>query len=69
MLLKKGANTNVPVNNELAKYKVLDVKTSKPDNVDSVDNFDGRFFIKINKDDRIGLNRNKHYVTVSLKNQ
>lgn len=53
LLLKKGANTDQPVNNELAKYKVLDVKTSKPDNVDSTDNFDGRFFIKINKDDRI----------------
>lgn len=53
LLLKKGANTNTPVNNELAKYKVLDVKTSKPDNVDSTGNFDGRFFIKINKDDRI----------------
>jgi len=53
LLLKKGANTNTPVNNANAKYKVLDVKTSKPDNVDSSDNFDGRFFIKINKDDRI----------------
>ena len=53
LLLKKGANTDQPVNNELAKYKILDVSNSKPDNVDSADNFDGRFFIKINKDDRI----------------
>jgi len=50
IILKKGANTNVPLNNKNAKYKVLDIQSSKPDSITATGQFDDRFFVKVQKD-------------------
>ena len=50
IILKKGANTNAPLNNKNAKYKVLDIQSSKPDSITATGQFDDRFFVKVQKD-------------------
>jgi len=50
IILKKGANTNTPLNNKNAKYKVLDIQSSKPDSITATGQFDDRFFVKVQKD-------------------
>jgi hypothetical protein len=51
--LKKGANTNLPLNNKNARYKVLDVESSKPSSISDEGVLDNRFFIKILRDNII----------------
>ena len=50
IILKKGANSAVALNNPDLKYKVLDIQNSKPDNISSSKAFNDKFFVKLKKD-------------------
>lgn len=50
IILKKGANSDVALNNPALKYKVLDIQNSKPDNISSSKAFNDKFFVKLKKD-------------------
>jgi len=54
IILKKKAFNNLqdiePAADSSLKYKVQDISNDKPDNVTSSDNFNGYFFLKIEKD-------------------
>jgi len=50
IILKKLNNGNSPIGtytSDELKYKVLDISGQKPDNITSVNTFDGKFFVKI----------------------
>lgn len=50
IILKKLQNGNSPIGtytSDELKYKVLDISGDKPDNITSVNTFDGKFFVKI----------------------
>ena len=50
IILKKGANSSVPLADKTLKYKVLSIKNSKPSNISSNESFNDYFFVKIKKD-------------------
>lgn len=50
IILKKRADSALPEANPSLKYKVINISSSKPDSVSSTENFDGYFFLKIEKD-------------------
>lgn len=50
IILKKRADSALPEANPSLKYKVISIKGSKPDSISSTENFDGYFFLKIEKD-------------------
>ena len=50
IILKKRADSALPEANPSLKYKVISIKSSKPDSISSTENFDGYFFLKIEKD-------------------
>ena len=62
MMLKKALNTNsilsygTPADPDNFKFKILDISSTKPINIDAVESFDGKFFIKIKKTSEITTN-------------
>jgi len=57
MMLKKALNSNTKLsygnNPDDFKFKILDISNNKPENIDAVESFDGKFFIKIKKTTQI----------------
>ena len=59
MMLKKALNTDTPLTYTTPdnfKFKALDISSSKPENIDASETFDGKFFIKIKKTTEIDNN-------------
>lgn len=50
IILKKAANSSVALNNPDLKYKVLDIQSSKPENLAPNKTFPDKFFVKLKKD-------------------
>ena len=53
LILKRGASSVNPINDSSAKYKVLDIKSSKPSSISEEIQASDRFFVKIEKNDLI----------------
>jgi len=64
MMLKKALNSNArltyddpnstpPITPDDYKFKILDISSGKPENIDAVESFDGKFFIKVKKTSQI----------------
>jgi len=56
LVLKKGGDAgavSTTVNTVVSKYKVLDISENKPENVNTNDSVDGRFFVKVKKDSQL----------------
>ena len=57
MMLKKALNSNTRLsyggNPDDFKFKILDISSGKPENIDAVESFDGKFFIKVKKTAKI----------------
>ena len=57
MMLKKALNSNTRLSYGSSpddfKFKILDISGDKPENIDAVESFDGKFFIKVKKTSQI----------------
>jgi len=57
MMLKKALNSNTRLSYgsdpDDFKFKILDISGNKPKNIDAVESFDGKFFIKVKKTSQI----------------
>ena len=55
-LVYNNSSTNPPITPDDFKFKILDISDEKPENLDSPETFDGKFFIKIKKTNQITNN-------------